>query len=82
MSKLYVSATSDTIKTERTARGHHYVKTHARTWEAGVSVSVQTDTLGNTYFVVCRTGGSTNPSDLEKLASFVLDSAGQIEVTS
>jgi hypothetical protein len=58
MSKLYVSADSDTVKTLKTARGHHRASAHARGWDTGARVEVQLQEDGRVSVYVWRTGGS------------------------
>jgi len=52
MSKLYLTANSDSIKTLRTARGHHWVKCALQSWEGSIGVSL--DEAGNVEIRVER----------------------------
>ena len=52
MSKLYLTANSDSIKTLRTARGHHWVKCSLQSWEGSIGVSL--DEAGNVEIRVER----------------------------
>jgi len=56
MSKLYLTANSDSIKTLRTARGHHWVKCALQSWEGSIGVSL--DEHGNVEIRFEK--GSTN----------------------
>ena len=52
MSKLYVSASSDAIKTLKTARGHHHVEASVRSYDG--SVTVRLDAAGNVEILICE----------------------------
>lgn len=60
MSKLYISATTDTIKTDRTARGHKHAQAHVRGWQSGISVEVDARCDGILRYFVMLTHGSNN----------------------
>ena len=40
MSKLYVTANSDAVKTSKHARGHHWVKATAQSWKGSLQVTM------------------------------------------
>ena len=61
MSKLYVTANTDAIRTLRTARGHHWVKAAVQSWSGSVQVAM--DEHGNISIYACPTS-SANPPDL------------------
>ena len=69
MSRLYVSADSDTIKTLRTARGNGRVSAHARGWNFGVKA--QCIAVGDDIAVyVDRTSGSSEATAPRTIAEF------------
>lgn len=61
MSKLYLTATSDAVKTARTARGHHWVKTACQSWDG--SISLLLDEHGNAEIRV-EEGSTSTPGHL------------------
>jgi len=67
MSRLYVSADSDTVKTLRTARGYHRVSAHPRGWNTGARATVTGAGDKPVAVYVERTSGSSEndaPSDI------------------
>ena len=60
MSKLYLTANSDAIKTFRTARGHHWVKCSLQSWEGSIGVSL--DEHGNVEIWV-GSGSTSDPRE-------------------
>jgi len=58
MSRLYVSADSDSVKTLRTARGHRRVSAHPRGWNTGARATVTGAGDGPVSVYVERTAGS------------------------
>jgi hypothetical protein len=59
MSKLYVTANTDAIKTLRTARGHHWAKATVQSWEGSLQVTLDAD--GNAEVRLSNTSDA-NPS--------------------
>ncbi len=58
MSSLYLSGTTDAIKTERTARGNNHAECHVRGWHVGMEASAHSDTEGIVTCYASVTTGS------------------------
>ena len=43
MSQLYLTASSDTVKTSHTARGHRYVTAALQSWSGSVGITLWAD---------------------------------------
>ena len=61
MSKLYLTANSDSIKTLRTARGHHWVKCALQSWEGSIGIRLDED--GNVE-ITCANGSVSDPTGM------------------
>ena len=61
MSKLYLTANSDSIKTLRTARGHHWVKCSLQSREGSVGISL--DERGSVE-ITCANGSVSDPTGM------------------
>jgi hypothetical protein len=61
MSKLYLTATTDAIKTARTARAHHWARATLQSWEG--SVQIVMDEHGNVDLYV-EDGSTATPGHL------------------
>ena len=59
MSKLYMTANTDAIKTLRTARGYHWAKAAVQSWEGSLQVTLDED--GNAEIRLANTS-DPNPS--------------------
>jgi len=73
MSNLYLTATSDTRKTEVTFRGNKELDVHLRTWTHGVEIFTSIDITGKPYFRIYRTGGSSEPGLSQWIADVTLE---------
>lgn len=69
MSRLYVTADSDAIKTLRTARGRHRVSAHPRGWNVGASVQLIAGETDIACYVE-RTSGSSGAAPPRTIAKF------------
>lgn len=66
MSRLYVSADSDAVKTLRTARGSRRVSAHPRGWNTGACATVcAEDHLPDTVYVERTAGSGANGSPVQ-----------------
>ena len=60
MSAFYLTGNTDSIKTLRTARGHHWVKATAQSWEGSVQVRMyKSAETGKIMVAVTAGNGST-----------------------
>ena len=75
MSKLYLSGTTDAIKTERTARGHKQAECHVRGWKHGVRVTVSLSNNGIATYQVWATAGSNGNGFNTLLATLTFNCA-------
>ena len=66
MPQLYVSATSDTIRTKRIACGGRHVSAHVRGWDSGIEVDaiLANDGASILYTAVLTQGSHEKKSDL------------------
>ncbi len=77
MSRLYMNAYSDTIRTNRTCCGRDMISAHVRGWESGVSVRLEIDDNDNLEYVVHISGGS-NGITLKKVLTLTFNEDGDL----
>lgn len=69
MSKLYMSASSDTRKRQVTSCGRGHIFTHVRSWDHGVISNIMIDTNGDTVIELWTTGGSKSGAPRKHVAT-------------
>lgn len=71
MSNFYASIQGNRGKATR--QGHKYISGHIRGWHLGIEVTGRVDKDGHNVFDIYKTGGSSNSSTTEKIATIKED---------